>query len=95
MPPFDFRFTHQRPIIGLLFISFARVNHMSRPTIDQRLTALEQEVARLSKLHAGERPPPAKDWRSTLGMFAGDPIMKEIIEEGRKIRQQDREQTRG
>ena len=65
---------------------------MSQLTLDQRVAALEQEVARLSKLQNGERRASAKDWRSTLGMFAGDPVMKEIIEEGRKIRERDREQ---
>jgi hypothetical protein len=64
---------------------------MSQPTLDERVAALEQEVARLNKLQPGERRPPEKDWRSTLGMFAGDPIMKEIIEEGRRIRERDRD----
>jgi hypothetical protein len=36
-----------------------------------------------------------KDWRSTVGMLAGDDVMKEIIKEGRKDRERDREQTRG
>jgi hypothetical protein len=66
---------------------------MSQPTLDQRVAALEQEVARLCKLQPGERRPTEKDWRSTFGMFAGDAIMKEIIEEGRSIRQRDREQN--
>jgi hypothetical protein len=66
---------------------------MSQPTLDERVAALEQEVARLTRLQPGERQPPDKDWRSTLGMFAGDAIMKEIIEEGRKIRERDREQA--
>ena len=69
-------------------------NSMPHPTLDQRVTALEQEVARLSKLIPGETLTPKKDWRSTLGMFADDPIMKEIIDEGRKVRELDREQTR-
>jgi hypothetical protein len=68
---------------------------MAQPTPDQRVANLEQEVARLSKLLRREKQPQQKDWRSTLGMFAGDPIMKEIIEEGRKIRQLDREQNCG
>ncbi len=68
---------------------------MSQPTLDERVCALEQEVARLSKAHAPERQSPKKDWRATLGMFAGDEIMKEIIEEGRRIRDRSREQTRG
>lgn len=64
---------------------------MSQPTLDDRVAALDREVARLSKLKAGGSSED-KNWRSTLGMFAGDPVMKEIIEEGHKIRQQDREQ---
>jgi hypothetical protein len=63
------------------------VKVMSEPTLDERVAALEREVARLSNRIAG------KDWRSTIGMFAGDPIMQEIIEEGRKIRERDREQA--
>lgn len=68
---------------------------MAQPTLDQRVATLEQEVARLSQLLPGEKQPQQKDWRSTLGMFTGDPIMKEIIEEGRKIRELDREQDCG
>lgn len=65
-------------------------------TLEERVAALEHQVAQLSRrLLPGEKLPPEKDWRSTLGMFANDPIMKEIIEEGRKIRELDREQTRG
>lgn len=28
-----------------------------------------------------------KDWRTALGMFSGDALMKEIDEEGRRIRE--------
>jgi hypothetical protein len=62
-------------------------------TLDERVAALEREVARLSQLLPGESRPPEKNWRSTVGMFAGDAVMKEIIEEGRKIRERDREQA--
>ena len=69
---------------------------MSQQTLEERVAALEQQVEQLTKrLLPGERLPPKKDWRSTVGMFANDPIMKEIIEEGHKIRERDREQTRG
>ena len=68
---------------------------MSQPTLDDRVSALEQEVARLSKLHPGEQRPPDKDWRSTVGMFAHDPVMQEIIDEGRRIREHDRKQSHG
>ena len=65
---------------------------MSGATLEDRVEALENQVAELM-----ERillPPLEKDWRSTLGMFANDPVMKEIDEEGRRIREADREQAR-
>jgi hypothetical protein len=64
---------------------------MAENTVEDRLAALEEAVAKLTRrLFPGEKLPPEKDWRSTIGMFAGDPIMAEIIEEGRKIREEDR-----
>ena len=75
--------------------SFIRVTVMNQPTLDQRVAALEQEVARINQFLPGEKQPDHKDWRSSLGMFANDPIMKEIIEEGQKIRQLYREQNFG
>lgn len=68
---------------------------MSHSTLDDRVAALEREVARLAQLLPGEQPPAKKDWRSSLSIFADDPGIQEIIEEGRKIREQDREQTSG
>jgi hypothetical protein len=38
------------------------------------------------KVPVPAKPPRTKDWRSTLGMFSGDALMKEIDEEGRRIR---------
>ena len=63
---------------------------MPQHTIDERVTALEQQVARLERHVAAS---PEKNWRSTVGMFAGDPVMKEIIDEGRNIRTADRERS--
>ncbi|MEX2091056.1 MAG: hypothetical protein WD971_00185 [Pirellulales bacterium] len=69
---------------------------VSQQTLEERVATLEHQVEQLTKrLLPGEKLPPEKDWRSTVGMFANDPIMKDIIEEGRKIRELDREQTRG
>jgi hypothetical protein len=34
-----------------------------------------------------------KDWRRTVGMFDGDPIMRQIIKEGQRIREADRRQA--
>ncbi len=64
---------------------------MTTPTLEERVTALEATVAQLlsqSAPVAGK-----KDWRSTLGMFADDPVMQEIDEEGQRIREADRRQA--
>ncbi len=60
--------------------------------LEDRVEMLEKQVAELMERILA--PPPEKDWRSTIGMFANDPLMKEIDEEGRKIREADREQFR-
>ena len=52
---------------------------MSQATLEERVAALEHQVEELTK---------------RLLPGANDPIMKEIIEEGRKIREHDRELTR-
>lgn len=65
---------------------------MTQTMMAERLAALEKQVGELARrLLALEAP---KDWRSTIGMFAGDEVMKEIFEEGRKIREKDREKAR-
>ena len=60
--------------------------------LEERVETLEKQVAELMERILA--PSPTKDWRSTIGMFANDPMMKEIDEEGRKIREADREQFR-
>lgn len=59
------------------------------PTLEGRVAALEATVAQL--LAQTDAVVAKKDWRSTLGMFADDPIMKAIDEEGRRIREADRQ----
>ena len=50
---------------------------MSTRSLEQRLTALEQEVAALKEALAnGGR---VKDWRRVVGMFEGDEVMKRLI----------------
>ena len=60
-------------------------------SLEERVDALEKQVAELMKRVLAT--PPEKDWRSTVGMFANDPVMKAIQEEGRKIREADREKA--
>jgi hypothetical protein len=61
---------------------------MSNETLRKRLTTLEKRVAEISARLAVLGQP--QDWRSTIGMFAGDKVMKRIFDEGRKIREADR-----
>jgi hypothetical protein len=58
------------------------------------VAALEEKVAQLSCQLKPASEPGRDDWKSVVGMFANDPIMKEIQEEGRKIREADRRRAR-
>jgi hypothetical protein len=64
---------------------------MSRATLEERVAALERQVSALLANHSGTGR--AKDWRRTRGIFTGDDLMKEIFEEGRKIRDADRKRA--
>jgi len=64
---------------------------MSEATLEERVATLEKLVAEL--MHKTDTSGRKKDWRRTVGMFDGDPIMKEIIDEGRCIREADRRQV--
>jgi len=64
---------------------------VSDPTLEERVDKLEKFVDELRQkalATAGTR-----DWRRAVGIFDGDPVMKEIIEEGRRIREDDRRQA--
>ena len=61
---------------------------MNQSKLEKRVAVLEQKVA---ELHAALSK---GDWRSTVGMFTGDEVMKEINEAARKIREADRRRVR-
>jgi hypothetical protein len=61
---------------------------MSQPNLEKRVGALEKLVAALLANPMADRG--AKDWRRTRGIFTGDDLMKQIFEEGRKIREAER-----
>ncbi len=65
---------------------------MSRPTLEERVAALERQVSSL--LANPEGTGRAKDWRRTRGAFTGDDFMKQVFEEGRKVRNADRKRAR-
>ncbi|HJT33073.1 MAG TPA: hypothetical protein VJ783_13610 [Pirellulales bacterium] len=64
---------------------------MPRLTLSQRVAALEEQVKSLTDQLAEAR---GKDWRRTIGAFAGDDFMREVFAEGRKIREADRAKSR-
>jgi hypothetical protein len=67
--------------------------NVSQATIEERVSRLEAQV---KQLQSGNRTakPGRDDWQRTFGMFAGDAVMKEIIDAGRRIREKDRRRAR-
>jgi hypothetical protein len=66
---------------------------MSQATIEERVTRLEHLLDQLLQAKPPSTQPGRDDWQKTFGMFAGDPVMKEIIEAGQRIREEDRQQA--
>jgi hypothetical protein len=65
---------------------------MSRASIEERLAALEKQIAVL--LASDRSRSMAKDWRRTRGAFTGDDLMKEVFAAGHKIRDAERRSRR-
>ena len=61
---------------------------MSQPTLEQRITSLEETVKGL--VAAARTGNQEKDWQRTIGMFEGDSVIAEIQEEGRRLREAER-----
>ena len=68
---------------------------MANTNIETRLEVLEQQIkeisAQLSAKNGADLQ--SQTWTRSLGMFDDSVLMKKIDEEGRRIRQQDREQA--
>jgi hypothetical protein len=63
---------------------------MSELTLESLARRLEEVERRLNDKQATS----AKDWRNAAGMFTGREFSKIVDEEGRKIRDADREEAR-
>ena len=60
--------------------------------LEQRVAELEARYAELLKVVQNQ---PSRDaWRSVVGMFADDPHIEELHEEARRIREEDRKDTK-
>ncbi len=57
-----------------------------------RLATLERQMAELQA--ARDDGTLASDWRSTVGMFSGDAVMKKIDAAARALREADRRRAR-
>ena len=58
-------------------------------SIEQRVALLERELSALKA--QVEQQSTAKDWHRSVGVFADDPVFEEMVREGRKYREQQRE----
>ena len=63
---------------------------MSTVTLEERAAKLEGLVDELHDQRTSADTPGRDDWRSTVGMFANDAVMEEILEEAQRIREADR-----
>ena len=67
---------------------------MSQATLEERVSRVEKLLDQLLKTKPPTSEQPGRDdWQQTFGMFAGDPVMKEIIDAGQRIREEDRRQV--
>jgi hypothetical protein len=65
---------------------------MVKRSLADRVTALEEQVASLTAAVATQSNGDA--WRRTFGMFAGDEVMKRILDGALAYREADRRRTR-
>jgi hypothetical protein len=64
---------------------------MAGQELERRVAALERQVQRLIKSNSAK--PRSKDWHRSIGMFAGNDLMKEIDAAGKAIRDRERRQV--
>jgi len=67
---------------------------MIQDTIENRLSRLEEQVSVLMSARTNLDEPGPDEWEQTVGMFRGDPIVGEMIEGARRIREEDRRRAR-
>jgi hypothetical protein len=59
-------------------------------TLEARIARLEQQMNLLMGGRTDENQPTADDWKQTVGIFRGDPVVGEMIQESQRIREEDR-----
>ncbi len=67
---------------------------MTLKQLEARVAEMEKELTQLRVLVNGHAAPRKKDWRRTIGMFAGDEMAKRIDAFALKYREDDRRKAR-
>jgi hypothetical protein len=59
------------------------------------MSSIEDRITKLERAVFGKNVEPGRDeWQATVGMFRGDPVMKEIIDDAQAARERDRDAAR-
>ena len=67
---------------------------MVHSTLERRVAQLEQQMDLLLHGRSDDCQPSADAWKTTCGMFRGDPVVQEMIDEARRMREEDRGEAR-
>lgn len=76
---------------------------MSESTLEERIARLEAQMAIVLGNGRGNEAqglpglgmePGRDDWKRTVGMFRGDPVFQEMLDEAARLREEDRQQAR-
>jgi hypothetical protein len=59
------------------------------------MSSIEDRITKLERAVFGKHAEPGRDeWQATVGMFRGDPVMKEILDDVQEAREREREVAR-
>ena len=63
---------------------------MAQETLETRVARLEEQMSLLMRRQVADRQPPRDAWEQTVGMFRGDPVFQEMIDEAQRLREENR-----
>ncbi|XZE55946.1 hypothetical protein SH139x_001998 [Planctomycetaceae bacterium SH139] len=59
------------------------------------MSSIEDRITKLEHAVFGKNAEPGRDeWQTTVGMFRGDPVMKEILDDMQEERERERQEAR-
>ena len=68
---------------------------MSGASLEDRVARLEEQMDRLAQIGRPTPEQPGRDeWMESVGMFRGDPNVKEMIDETARARAEERQRVR-